>query len=235
MNLFTSEEIYVLSSLLGRDYVIGVEGNTLENNRSDLNTMFKKNFSELEYKGVFEYRIDGTLFIDRDVKKMVKVLNKADDIFVVVTDLSGKRKRVNFLCYGDIYCKLIDLGSRYMTEMMDSFSYESILDSYGISIPDNHVKDVSLSLSDLKTIDDLYKSFNVTEGDEHLSNLLSDTETENLIRDCLFKKSNAFVLKEYRRIGARLVNVNELILKFVNDHILRFYISGADTVNVRVY
>lgn len=235
MNLFTSEELYVIASLLGKEFIIGVEGETLENNLSDLNSLFDRNFAGLESRGVFEYRIDGTLLIDREVNDLINILNKADDIFVVATDQTGKKEQVDYMRYGDLYCKLVDQGKSYLTEVLDGFSYKSILDSYGISLPDNPVKDVSFLLNDLKKLDDLYNSFNVKDADEYLSNLLSDTAAEGLVRECMLKKSNVFVLKEYRRIGCRLVNVDRLILRFVDDYILKFYISGVDTVTVSVY
>ena len=235
MNLFTSEELYVIASLLGKEFIIGVEGETFENNLSDLNSLFDRNFTGLESRGVFEYKIDGTLLIDREVNDMIKVLNKADDIFVVATDYAGKKERVDYLRYGELNCKLVDQGNRYLTEIVDGFSNKSILDSYGISLPESPVKNVSILLNDLKTLDGLYNSFNVKEADEYLSKLLSDTAIEELIRECVLKKSNVFVLKEYRRIGHRLVNVDKLILRFVKDYILKFCISGVDMVTVSIY
>jgi hypothetical protein len=47
MNRFTSEELYVLASLMGREFIIGVEGKTLENYRSDLKGMLMNNYSDL--------------------------------------------------------------------------------------------------------------------------------------------------------------------------------------------
>lgn len=235
MNLFTSEELYVIASLLGKEFIIGVEGETLNDNLSDLNSLFDRNFTGLESKGVFEYRIDGTLLIDCEVYDVINVLNKADDIFVVATDHAGKKEKVDYLRYGDLYCKLVDQGKSYLTEVIDGFSYKSIIDSYGISLPDSPIKNVSFLLNDLKKMDDLYNSFNVEEANEYLSNLLSDNAMEELVRECFIKKSNAFILKEYRRIGCRLVNVDKLILRFVKDYILKFYISGVDTVTVSVY
>lgn len=235
MNLFTSEELYVMASLLGKEFIIGVEGSTLENNISDLKGMFKKNYSELEAKGVFEYRIDGTLLVDRDVGKMINVLNKADNVFVVVADCNGKKEKANYLSYGELYCKLTEQGTQYLTEILDGFSYGSILEHYGISIPAAPVKKIDIGLNDFTAADSLYKSFNTEEADAYLSNLLEDPETEKLIRECLLNKNKAFVMKEYRRLGCRLVNVNELILKFTADHLLRFDINGADTVTVSIY
>ena len=69
--IFSSEELYVLASLLGREYLIGVEDKTLENSRSDLKGMFKRNYDDLEARGLFEYRIDGTLLVDREVKNSI--------------------------------------------------------------------------------------------------------------------------------------------------------------------
>jgi len=235
MNLFTSEELYVLASLLGREFIIGVEDRTLENNRSDLKGMFRRNFTDLESRGVFEYRLDGTLLIDRDVRKIIKILNKADNVFVVATDINGKREKVNYLSYSSQFCKLIDMGSRYSMEMVSEFSYRSILDSYGIVLPASPIKKISIPLGDYKEMDELYNSFSKNEADKYLSGIVQDMEAESLIRECMVTKSGSFVMKEYCKVDSHLVAKNDLILRFVGDYILYFSIDDGETVIVSIF
>lgn len=235
MNLFTSEELYVLAALLGKEFIIGVEGATLEDNRSDLDSMFERYFSGLKSKGVFEYEIDGTLSIDHEVVDLVNVLNKAEEVFVVASDFQGKKERTKYMRYGDLYYKLSDKDALYSTNVLNGFSYDSILESYGICIPNGQLKKISIFLNDLKSVDELYKTFNNDEADDYLSNLLHDTEVETLIRKCLIKKADAFIIKEYKRFGSHLTNVNELILRFVDDYVLKFSINGLDSIIVSIY
>ena len=235
MNLFTSEEIYVLASLLGREFIVGIEGRTLENNRSDLLGMFRKNYSDLESRGVFEYRMDGTLLIDHDVRRIIKVLNRADSVFVVSTDIKGKREKITYLSYDNQFCKLIDLDSKYSMEMINEFSFLSILDSFGVVIPSASVKTISIPLVDYKEIDSLYNSFNRNEADKYLTRLVSDLEAERMIRECLVSKSGSFVLKEYSKADSHLVPKNDLFLRVTSDHILRFSIDDGETVIVNIY
>ena len=234
MNLFTSEEIYVLASLLGREFIVGVEDRTFEKNRSDLKGMFRRNYSDLESRGVFEYRMDGTLLIDHDVRNAIKVMNKADNAFVVATDVNGKHEKVNYLSYGNQFCKLEDLNSRYSLGMIDSFSYQSILDSYGIVLPSSLIKKISLPLANLIEINDMYNSFNTTEADKRLLDAIQDDEIVGLIRESFLKKSGMFVMKQYKKADCHLVMNNNLILRFVDDYILNFSIDDGETVIVNV-
>lgn len=235
MRLFTSEELYVISSLLGAEFIVGVEGKTFENNRSDLKGMFQRNYSDLDNRGIIEYKIDGTLLVEREVRELVRVLNKADDVFVVITDRNGSTERVNYLSYEGSYCRLTVRGSQYLTEIMEGFSYGSILNSYNISIPEKPIKEIRISLNDYKEIDSQYKSFNKEEADEHLSNILQDAEAERLIRECMLRQNMFFILKEYRRIGGSLVSVDNLVLRFLDNYILKFCLIGTETIVVRVY
>lgn len=234
MNLFTSEEIYVLASLLGREFIVGVEDRTFEKNRSDLKGMFRRNYSDLESRGVFEYRMDGSLLIDHDVRNAIKVMNKADNVFVVATDVNGKHEKVNYLSYGNQFCKLEDLNSRYSLGMIDSFSYQSILDSYGIVLPSSLIKKISLPLADLIEINDMYNSFNTTEADKRLLDVIQDDEIVGLIRESFLKKSGMFVMKQYNKADCHLVMNNNLILRFVDGYILNFSIDDGETVIVNV-
>ena len=235
MRLFTSEELYVVSALLGAEFIVGVEGSTFENNRSDLKGMFQRNYSDLDNRGIIEYKIDGTLIVEREVRELVRVLNKADDVFVVITDCNGTTERVNYLSYEGSYCRLTVRGSQYLTEIIEGFSYESILDLYNISIPEKPIKEIRISLNDYKEIDSQYKSFNKEEADKYLSNVLRDAEAERLIRECMIRQNMYFILKEYRRVGGSLASSDDLILRFLDKEILKFSLSGSDTVVVRVY
>ena len=235
MNLFTSEEIYVLASLLGREFIIGVEDRTLENNRSDLKGMFRRNYTDLESRGVFEYRLDGTLLIDRDVRKVIKILNKADNVFVVATDINGKHEKVNYLSYSSQFCKLVDMGSRYSMEIVNEFSFQSILDLFDVVLPASPVKKVSIPLGDYKEMDNLYNSFSTNEADKYLAGIVQDLEAESLIRECLVTKSGSFVMKEYRKADSHLVAKNNLILRFVGDYILNFSIDDGENVIISCF
>ena len=235
MNLFTSEELYVLASLLGRDFIIGVEEKTYENNSSDLKGLFQKNYSALEARGVFEYRIDGTLLVDHDVKNAVKILNKADCVFVVVTNIRGSREKINFLKYGELYCRLTEKGSAYSLEVMEEFNYGSILDSFGIRLSGVPLKELCIPMTSLKEINDLYNSFSQSDADRMLAELIQDPGTEDLIRECLLRKNGSFVMKEYRRIRNTLSNNNSLILRITDDFILDFSVNDGINVMVRIY
>lgn len=235
MNRFTSEELYVLASLMGREFIIGVEGKTLENNRSDLKGMLMNNYSDLEVRGLLEYRIDGTLLVDPEIRKIVKILNKADDVFVVSTDINGVHEKVNYLKYGNEYCKLIDKGSSYMVEIVDEFDSNSLLGLYDIKFSGEPVKHFNIPISSLTELSDMYNSFDGSEADAMLSELIHEPETEQLMRECLSQKNNSFVMKEYKRSEKHMVNVSNYILRFIKDNMLSFSICDSDTVIMSIY
>ena len=235
MSRFTSEELYVLASLMGLEFIIGVEDRTLENNRSGLEGLFRKNYQELEERGVFEYKIDGTLLVERDVRKSINVLNKSDQVLVVITDINGIREKINYLKYGNDYCKLTDKGSSYNLEIIDKFDIDSILSLYSIRVSDNQIKNLSLPVDSLKEISNLYNSFDENEAELMLSELIQDDGIKNDIRECLTKKNESFVLKEYKRIGNHMVNTENLILRFTDQYILSFSVADGKTVDVSIY
>ena len=233
--IFSSEELYVLASLLGREYLIGVEDKTLENSRSDLKGMFKRNYDDLEARGLFEYRIDGTLLVDREVKNSIKVLNKAETVYVIATDIRGKKEKVTFLQYRNSFCKIADNGRTYSSESTDTFDEKTIMDSFNIKYSNEPISVCSIPLNSLKEICELYSSFNETEAEELLSESVLDTDAKELIHRCLISKNYSFVMKGYRKNGNHLVNVNNLFLRFCNEYILSFSIKNNDNVIVNIY
>ena len=235
MSHFTSEELYVLASLMGLEFIIGVEDRTLENNRSGLEGLFRKNYQELEERGVFEYKIDGTLLVERNVRKSINVLNKSDQVIVVITDIDGSREKTNYLKYGSDYCKLVDKGTSYNLEIVDEFDVDSILSRYRISISDNQIKNLNLSVDSLKEISNLYNSFDENEAEILLSELIQEDGVKAVIRECLTKKDGSFVLKEYKRNGNHMINTENLILRFTDQYILSFSVSDGKTVDVSIY
>lgn len=234
MNLFTSEELYVLAALMGRDFIIGVEGKTLETNRSNLKELYKDCFFNLEARGVFEYKIDGTLLVDREVKSIIKVLNKADGVTVVYTDINGILEKTSFLKYADEYCRLIDRGTSYEAESINYYDIGSLLNAYGIKFSSDSQFKCTLPISSLVEIGELYNSFNQNEADCLLSELVPDKETMNLIRPCLLMKNRFFVLKEYKRIGNHMVVTENLLLRFAEDYILKFVINDGINVDILI-
>lgn len=235
MNRFTSEELYVLASLMGREFIIGVEGKTLEDNMSDLKGMLMKNYSDLEARGLLEYRIDGTLLVDPEIRKIVKILNKADSVFVVSTDMHGAREKVNYLRYGNEYCKLIDKGTSYSAAVVDEFDSNSLLVLYGIQLSGEPLKKYSVPISFLTELSDMYNSFNGSEADAMLTEIINEPETEKMMHECLSHKNNSFVMKEYKRSGKHMVNVGNYILRYINDFVLSFSICDGDTVIMSIY
>lgn len=235
MITFSSEELYVLASLMGREYIIGVEGETLMKNAFDLQGLFTKYYSELEERGLFEYRMDGTLLLEHDIKKMIMTLNKADCVFVISTDINGYYEKVNYLSYKKECCRITDKGSIYSLEVLDSFDCDSIKNIYGVAFSGNPAKKFSIPLSSFKYICELFNSFNESEAVRLLSELLHDSENEYLLNHCLTTKKNMFVMKEYKRTGNRMVNINNLILRFIDGYILSFSICDGDTVLVNAY
>lgn len=235
MNTFTSEEMYVLAALMGRSFLIGVEGRSFENGNSDLEAMFRKNFSKLEQRGVFEYRINGTLFIDPELRTSFRVLNKAESVFVVVTDIRGYSEKVNFLQYKDYFCRLTEKSTTYTVESTEPFNQENILKSYLISLGSEKIKEIELPIDLLRQLSELYDSFDKAEADRLLSGTVQDTEIQTLISKCLLQKNGSFVMKEYKRIGSHLVNVNSMIMRFVDDYIIDFLGCGDSDVKLRIY
>ena len=235
MNLFTSEELYVLASLMGLEFIIGVEDRTLESNRSSLDDLFKKYCKELEDRGVIEYKIDGTLLVERNIRKSINVLNKSDHAIVVVTDINGNREKANYLKYGSDYCKLTDKGTSYDLEIIKGFDINSILSRFNISLSGDCVKTLNLSIGSLKEISDLYNAFDQMEAERKLSELIQDISVKAVISECLIKKTKFFVLKEYKRSGNHMVNTDNLIMRFADQYMLSFSVGEGNTVKVSIY
>ena len=237
MNLFTSDELYVLASLLGKEFIIGIEGRTLEENRARLPEMFEENFKSLESKGVFEYKIDGTLLIDREVRDSVARLNDADTVYLIATDRNGKKENVIYLGNKGSFCKLISEASRYALEMVDTVSYERILSDYGVVIPDSPSKCAEILLEDFKRLDRLYDSFNSKEADEFLMSVIDDADTAGLLRECLTKRNGFLVLKRFDRVDSHLVNNRDtlLMLRYINGRMIAFSVEGINTVKINIF
>ena len=106
---------------------------------------------------------------------------------------------------------------------------------YSIRVSDNQIKNLSLPVDSLKEISNLYNSFDENEAELMLSELIQDDGIKNDIRECLTKKNESFVLKEYKRIGNHMVNTENLILRFTDQYILSFSVADGKTVDVSIY
>lgn len=235
MSVFSSAELYVLAALLGREFIFGVEGKTLEDNRSDLKDLYLKNFDHLQTRGLLEYRIDGTLLVDRESKENVKLLNEAENIILVETDLNNRFEKAHYFSLNDAFCKLTEEGLSYSLNRIDSFNEETLLDHYGININVDPVYSFSLPIITVKEVSDLYSSFAQTEGDNVLENVIEDPIVRNLIRGSLINKGNSFVMKKYKKVGRHIVNTDNLIMRFSNNYALRFSVNDGDTVIISIY
>ena len=235
MRFFSSKELYVLASLLGMEFLIGVEGNTFENNRAELRTLFRESYSQLEAKGIVDYKIDGTLYIDRDVRDIVELLNMADTVYLVATDHSGKLEKDNYLCRNNICCCLSETRSGYSVRKIDSIDTAVVLKEHNISWSKNTLAKMDVLLDDIRKLDGMYKSFNGMEADDYLAELVVDNDIRDLIRDCLIKKNDVFVMKKFVRKGSLLEMKEELILRFVKDCILSFSLIDIETVSITIY
>ena len=235
MNTFTSEELYVLAALTRREFLIGVEGNTLEDNMADLRGLFKRNYAELEARGLVEYRMDGTLLLNREVRDSIRVLNKADSVVVVVANINGNRVKTHYLSYGNKVCRLTEDGPKYSLEIITDYDKESVLESCGIDLESSPVTELSIPLDTLNQLNESFSSFDEGEGSRILSGLTQDSRISSLMRDCMLKKNHSFVMKEYKKIGHHIVNTDNLILRFIGNNTIRFSVSDGTNVNVSIY
>lgn len=235
MYSFTSEELYVLAAVLGREFLIGVENQTYESNLSGLKELYKSKFSSLEAGGVFEYRLDGTIIIDRDLRRIIGILNKAERVILISTDLKGKEEHVQYYNYADMYCKMALENYKYHPEITGKFSRESILEEYGVDLSVGPSGSARLSMSSLRRAYELYKSFESIEADNILQQSVPDDEVRLLIRDCLMTNNGFFVFKEYRKTGNRLIISDELIIRTIKDRLLVYEADDQNNVIVNNY
>ena len=235
MRFFSSKELYVLASLLGMDFLVGVEGSTYDSNRSGLKNLFEENYSVLESKGIIDYKIDGILYIDRDVRESIELLNMADIVYLVATDRTGKLVKDNYFRRKDICCCLSETQSGYSVEKLDDINTDLIIQRYGIKMRRDAFFTTEISLEDMKRIDELYRTFNGIEADMYLSDLIAEDKIRVLIRECLMLKNKVFVLKKYEKQGSLLELKEQQILRFVQNFILSFSLKGLDTISITVY
>ena len=235
MRSYSSSELYVLAALLGARFIIGVEKDTYDMNLGSLNDLFLQSYSSLESKGIIEYKLDGTLFMNHETLTSVRLLYQAEKVLQLTTNIHGEVERIDYLLNEEGCCYLKRELSGYSVDSVNEKSYESILMEYGINLTHDAYKQIDIDLNTLKYIADAYKSFNAKEADEYIISMTDDEELRNLIRQCISDKAKYFVLKEYSRKNECFIKERELFAKCVEDRILVFSLKDTSIVNIRIY
>lgn len=94
----SSQEILILSALLGYKSVFGVKEKIFSNSYIDMKSLIRQQVRRLERKKLIRYELDGTLYIIPGLRKVIDCICGAETVGIFSTNLkSGKRASVYVL------------------------------------------------------------------------------------------------------------------------------------------
>lgn len=115
----SSGEIYVLAGLLKYQSIVGIETETLSRWQENLREYMKPVVSQLEKRKIISYELNGVLFMNRHIHKMMDCLCLTETVWLVSENVKNGKYGTKYFLGKDDYTVLL--------EKNDTDTYEVIL------------------------------------------------------------------------------------------------------------
>ena len=205
----TSKDLYVLASLLKKEFIVGVEGLTLVQEIPFQREGISFVVRSLEERGLIKYDLNGILKVDPTIRYVIDMISDPKKVGMLHERGGQEKKQVEYRFYdreGTVSlvrdpqagCYEISVGEAVSPEEDIKSLSESYTGGRALAFKEN------ILLEELMLVKDYIKEFREVDGREYLKRTVHNGASLDVIMDILRGRGETIVVRQYDRKGYRL-------------------------------
>ena len=236
----TSKDIYVLASLLKKEFVVGVEGLTLVQEipfqREGIHFVVKS----LEDRGLIKYELNGVLMVDPKIRYVMNMISDPAKVSMIRERGKKRKKQVEYRFYdksGTVMLTRDPIAGCYEIKVDKPSSPEQTKEALESAFYEGKelICGETILLEELMLVKDYIKEFREASGREYLKNTVKNEISLDIIMEVLRGRGESVVVRNYERRGYRLELKDSLILVKTQDHTVKLMCENNVAVDIVIF
>lgn len=236
----SAHEICVLASLFGKDYVTGVERQLPFDEIIISDEEIQAVVNSLEQRGVIRYDFSGVVAIPQNIRRVLEQLTNPKSFLLIATSDDLDNRSTVYRFFAESY-------SIELTHKVDADFYEVSVETpisieeYCADLLVHYGFQLSPKITSSMPAEMLLRAKGLLkEGQEQsvrtlLEQYFDEADAEEVFMSVLRDQYQSVLVKEYRRVGYRLILMSSDLISFGLNKGVRFRCEGVNKVKLEFY
>jgi len=225
----SSGEIYVLAALMNYNYVFGIESKTLHKWDSNISKESKKVVKLLEKKKFVQCDLDGTVYIDQHIQRIINCICDADIVSTFTGNLYDGKNTTVYILGKDMVSSIVKANSNgeYNISLGINFNCRDVLNEAKSSDFELHER---ILFEEASHIQQKIVSFQQDEAERLLSKTVTNGDSVAKLTKLLSGNCKYIDVQVHKKSSSLYNNIYSCVLLSDDDNIYKMQLDNNEVL-----